>query len=178
MSNINIIPKTPQLNQNKVYWKQNFVLASGLFIYYVINVYVPRVRANAYHVLTTPPRVFRDPKMCLRNLWTAPYYRHEWYCNWVWQQRTVHFWLVTGGSSFTITPCYSSSLLTRNCKLVTQKTVQDWGELSPSGGDSQQWSRVVFLVSVNSRHLLSKHCQRARGWWPSSWSSLSLRWWW
>ena len=34
---------------------------------------VPRVRANAYHMLTTPPRVFRDPKMCLRNIWTAPY---------------------------------------------------------------------------------------------------------
>ena len=34
--------------------------------------YAPRVRANAYHVLTTPPRVFRDPKMCLRNIWTAP----------------------------------------------------------------------------------------------------------
>ena len=44
-----------------------------LFIYYVINVYVPRVRANAYHALTTPPRVFRGPKMCLRNIWTAPY---------------------------------------------------------------------------------------------------------
>ena len=29
-------------------------IASGSFIYYVINVYVPRVRANAYHVLTTP----------------------------------------------------------------------------------------------------------------------------
>ena len=40
-----------------------------LFIYYVINVYVPRVRANAYHVLTTPPRVFGDPKMCLRNIY-------------------------------------------------------------------------------------------------------------
>ena len=49
-----------------------FYLAPGLFIYYVINVYVPRVRANAYHVLTTPPRVFRDPQMCLRNIWTAP----------------------------------------------------------------------------------------------------------
>ena len=47
-------------------------IASGSFIYYVINVYVPRVRANAYHVLTTPPRVFGDPKMCLRNIWTAP----------------------------------------------------------------------------------------------------------
>ena len=32
----------------------------------------PRVRANAYHVLTTPPRVFREPKICLRNIWTAP----------------------------------------------------------------------------------------------------------
>ena len=53
--------------------EKNVVLASGSFIYYVINVYVPRVRANAYHVLTTPPRVFRDPKMCLRNIWTAPY---------------------------------------------------------------------------------------------------------
>ena len=42
-------------------------------MYYVINVYVPRVRANAYHTLTTPPRVLRDPKMCLRNIWTAPY---------------------------------------------------------------------------------------------------------
>ena len=42
------------------------------FMYYIINVYVPRVRTNAYHVLTTPPRVFRDPKMCLRNIWTAP----------------------------------------------------------------------------------------------------------
>ena len=49
------------------------VLASRSFIYYVINVYVPRVRANAYQALTTPPRVFRDPKMCLRNIWTAPY---------------------------------------------------------------------------------------------------------
>ena len=48
------------------------VLASRSFIYYVINVYdVPRVRANAYQALTTPPRVFRDPKMCLRNIWTA-----------------------------------------------------------------------------------------------------------
>ena len=49
-------------------------IASGSFIYYVINVYVvcTRVRANAYHMLTTPPRVFRDPKMCLRNIWTAP----------------------------------------------------------------------------------------------------------
>ena len=43
-----------------------------MFIYYVIKVYVPRVRANAYHVLTTPPRVFAEPKMCLRNIWTAP----------------------------------------------------------------------------------------------------------
>ena len=50
------------------------VLASRSFIYYVINVYVPRVRANAYQVLTTPPRVFRDPKMGLRNIWTAPYF--------------------------------------------------------------------------------------------------------
>ena len=48
------------------------VLASRSFIYYVINLYVPRVRANAYNTLTTPPRVFRDPKMCLRNIWTAP----------------------------------------------------------------------------------------------------------
>ena len=29
-------------------------IASGSFIYYVINVYVPRVKANAYHMLTTP----------------------------------------------------------------------------------------------------------------------------
>ena len=53
--------------------KKNVVLASGSFIYYVINVYVPRVRANAYYMLATPPRVFRDPKMCLPNIWTAPY---------------------------------------------------------------------------------------------------------
>ena len=46
--------------------------SSRSFIYYVINLYVPRVRANAYHALTTPPRVFGDPKMCLRNIWTAP----------------------------------------------------------------------------------------------------------
>ena len=48
------------------------VLVLRSFIYYVINVYVPRVMANAYHMLTTPPRVFRDPKTCLRNIWTAP----------------------------------------------------------------------------------------------------------
>ena len=54
------------------------VLASRSFIYYVINVYVPRVRANAYQALTTPPRVFRDPKMCLRNIWTAPIYIYGW----------------------------------------------------------------------------------------------------
>ena len=47
-------------------------MAPVLFIYYINNVYVPRVRANAYHVLTTPPRVFGDPKMCLHNIWTAP----------------------------------------------------------------------------------------------------------
>ena len=34
--------------------------------------YIARVRANAYHMLTTPPMVFRDPKMCLRIIWTAP----------------------------------------------------------------------------------------------------------
>ena len=44
-----------------------FVLVLRSFIYYVIN-----VMATAYHMLTTPPRVFRDPKMCLRNIWTAP----------------------------------------------------------------------------------------------------------
>ena len=49
------------------------VLASRSFIYYVINAYVPRVRANAYQALTTPPRVFRYPKMRLHNIWTAPY---------------------------------------------------------------------------------------------------------
>ena len=38
------------------------VLTSESLTYYVINVYVPRVRANAYEVLTTPPRVSRDPK--------------------------------------------------------------------------------------------------------------------
>ena len=32
-----------------------------------------RVRANAYQTLTTLPRVFRDPRMCLRNIWTVPY---------------------------------------------------------------------------------------------------------
>ena len=41
-------------NRNKVYWKKIVVLASWSFVYYVINVYVPRVRANAYHMLTTP----------------------------------------------------------------------------------------------------------------------------
>ena len=40
--------------------------------YITSSMYVPRVRANAYHVLTTPPRVFRGPKMCLRNVWRAP----------------------------------------------------------------------------------------------------------
>ena len=40
----------------------------------------PRVRANAYHVLTTPPRVFGDPKMCLRNIWTAP--KTTAHCSW------------------------------------------------------------------------------------------------
>ena len=32
---------------------------------------------NAYNALTTSPRRFRDPKMCLRNMWTAPYCRHS-----------------------------------------------------------------------------------------------------
>ena len=40
------------------------VLTLESFTYYVINVYVPRVRANADLVLTTPPRVSRDPKNC------------------------------------------------------------------------------------------------------------------
>ena len=53
-----------------------FLLASKSFTYYVINVYVPRVRANADQVLTTPLRVCRDPKMCWRNMWTAPYTLH------------------------------------------------------------------------------------------------------
>ena len=52
------------------------------FMYYIINVYVPRVRTNAYQALTTPPRVFRDPKMCLRNIWTAP---NTW-----WKYLTCH----------------------------------------------------------------------------------------
>ena len=39
---------------NIVYWKKIVVLALGSYIYYIINVYVPRVRANAYHMLTTP----------------------------------------------------------------------------------------------------------------------------
>ena len=60
-----------------------------LFIYYVINVYVPRVRANAYHVLTTPPRVFGDPKMCLRNIWTAPNCRCLAPGNGIWVLRTL-----------------------------------------------------------------------------------------
>ena len=64
MSNINIIPQSPK---SKLSLLKKLILA-----YYVINVYVPRVTAIAYHVLTTPPRVFRDPKMCLRNIWTAP----------------------------------------------------------------------------------------------------------
>ena len=56
-------------------WKKKcyVVLTSESFTYYVINVYVPRVRANADQVLTTPPRVSRDPKKCWRNMWTAPY---------------------------------------------------------------------------------------------------------
>ena len=58
---------------NKVCWKRIVVLASESFTYYVINVYVPRVRANADQVLTTPPRVSRDPKKCWRNMWMAPY---------------------------------------------------------------------------------------------------------
>ena len=45
-------------------------IASGSFIYYVINVYVPRVRANAYHMLTTPPRVFRDTFYSLYSLYS------------------------------------------------------------------------------------------------------------
>ena len=44
--------------------KKFVVLALKSFTYYVINVYVPRVRANADQVLTTPPRVSRDPKKC------------------------------------------------------------------------------------------------------------------
>ena len=57
---------------NKVCWKRFVVLALESFTYYVINVYVPRVRANADQVLTTPPRVSRDPKKCWRNMWMAP----------------------------------------------------------------------------------------------------------
>ena len=53
MSNINIIP---QCNVLKIL----VGLVFRSFIYYVINVHIPRVRANAYHTLTTPPRVFRD----------------------------------------------------------------------------------------------------------------------
>ena len=55
----------------------NVVLALESFTYYVSNVYVPRVRANADQVLTTPPRVSRDPKKCWRNMWTAPYTTHH-----------------------------------------------------------------------------------------------------
>ena len=46
--------------------------------YITSSMYVPRVMANAYHVLTTSPRVFSDPKMCLRNIWTAPKGREGW----------------------------------------------------------------------------------------------------
>ena len=55
----------------------NVVLALESFTYYVSNVYVPRVRANADQVLTTPPRVSRDPKKCWRNMWMAP--NMTWY---------------------------------------------------------------------------------------------------
>ena len=44
------------------------VLASRSFIYYVINLYVPRGRKNTYNMLTTSPMGSRDPKMCLRNI--------------------------------------------------------------------------------------------------------------
>ena len=44
------------------------VLASRSFIYYVINLYLPRGRANTYNMLTTSPMGSRDPKMCLRNI--------------------------------------------------------------------------------------------------------------
>ena len=51
-------------------------------VYYVINLHVARVRTNAYQVLTTPPRVFRDPKKCWRkrNMWMAPKVVSKTYC--------------------------------------------------------------------------------------------------
>ena len=55
-------PKIKQKKWNKVLLKKIIVLASESFTYYIINVYVPRVRANADQVLITPPRVSRDPK--------------------------------------------------------------------------------------------------------------------
>ena len=58
----------------------NVVLSLELFTYYVSNVYVPRVRANADQVLTTPPRVSRDPKKCWRNMWMAPKVVSKTYC--------------------------------------------------------------------------------------------------
>ena len=72
MSNINIIHQC-----NNIEYKS--IENTCCFSFEVIHVLrhqcmhnVPRVRANAYHTLTTPPRVFRDLKMCLRNIWTAP----------------------------------------------------------------------------------------------------------
>ena len=59
----------------------NVVLALELFTYYVSNVYVPWVRANADQVPTTPPRVSRDPKKCWRNMWMAPKSCHRRLCN-------------------------------------------------------------------------------------------------
>ena len=35
--------------------------------------YIPWGRTNAYNTFTTPPRVSCDSKMCIGNLWTAPY---------------------------------------------------------------------------------------------------------
>ena len=89
----------------------NVVLALELFTYYVSNVYVPRVRANADEVLTTPPRVSRDPKKCWRNMWMAP----NWYLLHPYDiieqlnitialsyQPIILYWDLTGSLSFTL----------------------------------------------------------------------------
>ena len=81
MSNFNNIPKSPKIHGLQRIICNNMEIKSiekNVFFYFqgrsyfTSSMYVPRVRANAYHVLTTPPRVLGDPKMCLRNIWTAP----------------------------------------------------------------------------------------------------------
>ena len=71
MSSINIIPQYKNIELKSI---ENNCCFSFEIIHILRHqcIYVPRVRANAYQALTTQPRVFRDPQMCLRNIWTAP----------------------------------------------------------------------------------------------------------